>query len=126
MAWDLWCTVSESFKEDEGQAIARIREELSDMHNFCNTAGPVNVALLLVEDYEDRDGYVVRSDLRKHSEYSTLVNETKAALSSLMNEYESADWGNSTRHDGSDNKSFHMNALNRLMEGLAVELSHAD
>lgn len=104
-------------------AIPKLREELEGgIHSFCNTPGVVNVALVLVDaepDYQDPD-FVLRDLLPEARGYRQLVRDTLNKLTELRAEWADADWGDAAvrRRDGSDNKKYHLDAVDRLLAGL--------
>lgn len=127
MAADTWYVADKSFRvEGLTGALRSLRQELEHgNYGAFNTDGCINVALILVDPYmEDREGVVQLCDeLPKAGDpYRRLVMDTLDKLMQLRAAWADADWGDSRHRDGSDNKKWHLDALDRLLSGLRTRL----
>lgn len=127
MASDTWSVASKIFRAQGPDAALRaLRQELEHgTYNVYNTDGCINVALVLLDRYqENTDGGIQLCDeLPKVGEaYRGLVEDTLNKLTDLRTKWMDADWGEGIRRDGLDNKKFHFDAIDRLINGLRQRL----
>lgn len=128
MAADTWYVADKAFRmEGPAAALRALRQELEHgEHNEYNTDGCINVALVLVDSYmEDRDGAIQLCDElpKAGTHYQELVKDTLDKLTQLRSTWADADWGdNNRRRDGTDNKKWHLDAVDRLLAGLKFRL----
>lgn len=129
MAEGAWHIVKEAAREDGlDEAIRKLRAELdAPVYSPYNTPGPINAALVLVEakpDYDD-PSFVLKDVLPGASGYQELVQDTLNKLTELRAEWADASWDGAAvrRQDGSDNKQYHLDVVDRLLEGLR-QLAH--
>jgi len=118
LAADAFARVADEYKKAANRSVKHLRKELKDMGNEYNTAGPVNVAMILTESPAPHD--LPQLPLFFAAEYPELLQETIDALQKFTHDSAEFEW------EDLEGKKFHMTRYRALLRKLAKKLEKVD